>query len=53
VIQVWSGYPEHLIEGFGEEGDLIRKYLLNQTIFAFLGGDVRGKRIIFKARGIV
>ena len=46
VIQAWSGYPEHLIESFGEEGDLIRQYLLNPTIFAFLGGDARGKRIL-------
>lgn len=46
VIQAWSGYPKHLIEGFGEEGDLLRKYLLNPTIFAFLEGDVRGKRIL-------
>ncbi len=29
VIAAWSHYPEHLIEGFGEEGDLIRHYLLN------------------------
>ena len=46
VIQAWSEYPEHLIEGFGEEGDLIRQYLLNPTIFALLGGDARGKRIL-------
>ena len=45
VIQAWSEYPEQLIEGFGEEGDLIRKYLLNPTIFALLG-EVRGKHIL-------
>src|SRR5438067_6954469 len=45
VIAAWSHYPEHLIEGFGEEGDLIRQYLLNPTIFTLLG-DVRSKRIL-------
>ena len=45
VIKSWSEYPQNLIEGFGEEGDLIRKYLLNPAIFAQLG-DVRDKRIL-------
>lgn len=45
VIATWSHYPEYLIEGFGEEGDLVRQYLLNPTIFALLG-EVRGKRIL-------
>ncbi len=45
VIAAWSHYPEQLIEGFGEEGDLVRQYLLNPTIFTLLG-DVRGKRIL-------
>ena len=45
VIAAWSHYPEHLIEGFGEEGDLVRQYLLNPTIFSLLG-EVRGKRIL-------
>jgi 2-polyprenyl-3-methyl-5-hydroxy-6-metoxy-1,4-benzoquinol methylase len=45
VIAAWSHYPEHLIEGFGEEGDVIRQYLLNPTIFMLLG-EVRGKRIL-------
>ena len=42
VIAAWSHYPEHLIEG---EGDLVRQYLLNPTIFSLLG-EVRGKRIL-------
>ena len=45
VIAAWSHYPEHLIEGFGEEGDLVRQYLLNPTIFSLLG-EVRGKRLL-------
>jgi 2-polyprenyl-3-methyl-5-hydroxy-6-metoxy-1,4-benzoquinol methylase len=45
AIAAWSQYPEDLIEGFGEEGDLIRQYLLNPTIFTLLG-EVRGKRIL-------
>lgn len=45
VIAAWSHYPEHLIEGFGEEGDLVRQYLLNPTIFTLLG-EVRGKRLL-------
>lgn len=45
VIKSWSEYPQDQIEGFGDEGDLIRKYLLNPTIFAMLG-DVKDKRIL-------
>lgn len=45
AIAAWSHYPEHLIEGFGEEGDLVRQYLLNPTIFSLLE-DVRSKRIL-------
>lgn len=45
VIAAWSQYPEDLIEGFGEEGDLIRQYLLNPTIFQLLG-EVKGKRVL-------
>ena len=45
AIAAWSHYPEHLIEGFSEEGDLVRQYLLNPTIFTLLG-DVRGKRLL-------
>jgi 2-polyprenyl-3-methyl-5-hydroxy-6-metoxy-1,4-benzoquinol methylase len=45
VIEAYSEYPQHLIEGFGEEGDLTRKYLLNPAIFALLG-DVRDKSIL-------
>lgn len=45
VIAAWFHYSEHLIEGFDEEGDLIRHYLLNPTIFTLLG-EVRGKCIL-------
>ena len=45
VIQAYAKMPQQFIEGFGEEGDLTRQYLLNPTIFALLG-DVRGKTIL-------
>jgi 2-polyprenyl-3-methyl-5-hydroxy-6-metoxy-1,4-benzoquinol methylase len=45
VIKAYAEYPQDLIEGFGEEGDLTRKQLLNPAIFALLG-DVRGKSIL-------
>jgi 2-polyprenyl-3-methyl-5-hydroxy-6-metoxy-1,4-benzoquinol methylase len=45
VINAYADYPQDLIEGFGEEGDFTRKYLLNPTIFALLG-DVRDKTIL-------
>src|SRR5690349_16229375 len=45
VITAYSEYPQDLIEGFGEEGDLTRQYLLNPAIFALLG-DVRDKSIL-------
>lgn len=45
VINAYAEIPQELIEGFGEEGDLTRRYLLNPTIFALLG-DVKGKSIL-------
>lgn len=45
AISAWSSYPQDLIEGFGDEGDFTRKYLLNSAIFTLLG-DVRGKMIL-------
>ena len=45
AITAWSAYPQNLIEGFGDEGDLTRRYLLNPAIFTILG-DVRGKTIL-------
>jgi 2-polyprenyl-3-methyl-5-hydroxy-6-metoxy-1,4-benzoquinol methylase len=39
-INAWANVPEHVIEGFGDEGDLTRQYLLNSALFDLLG-DVR------------
>ena len=45
VINTWSTLPQRLIEDFGDEGDLPRKYLLNPALFSILG-TVRGKTIL-------
>ena len=45
VIKAYAEIPQKFIVGFGDEGDLTRKYLLNPAIFALLG-DVRGKIIL-------
>lgn len=45
VINAYANYPQDLIEGFGDEGDLTRQHLLNPAIFSLLG-DVRGKTIL-------
>jgi 2-polyprenyl-3-methyl-5-hydroxy-6-metoxy-1,4-benzoquinol methylase len=45
VITAWSAYPQDLIEGFGDEGDFTRRYLLNPAIFTIVG-DVRGKTML-------
>jgi 2-polyprenyl-3-methyl-5-hydroxy-6-metoxy-1,4-benzoquinol methylase len=45
IIKSYTGVPRQLIEGFGDEGDLTRQYLLNPAIFALLG-DVRDKAIL-------
>lgn len=37
VIKAFSEVPQALIEGFGEQGDLVRKHLLNPAIFSLLG----------------
>lgn len=45
VIQAWSNVPVELVESFGDEGDMIRKYLLNAALFGLLG-DVNNKLIL-------
>jgi 2-polyprenyl-3-methyl-5-hydroxy-6-metoxy-1,4-benzoquinol methylase len=45
VIAAWSEIPLASIENFGDEGDFVRRYLLNPAIFAALG-DIRGQRIL-------
>lgn len=45
IIKAYADVPRQLIEGFGDEGDLTRQYLLNPAIFALLG-DVRDKTIL-------
>ena len=45
AIRAWSNAPTEIIENFGEEGDVTRKYLLNPAIFTMLG-DVTGKAIL-------
>jgi 2-polyprenyl-3-methyl-5-hydroxy-6-metoxy-1,4-benzoquinol methylase len=45
ALQHWASYPRELIEGFGDEGDFARQYLLNPTILR-MAGDVRGKNIL-------
>lgn len=45
AIKAWSEVPRELVEGFGEEGDFTRRYLLNPVIFGLLG-DIRDKHIL-------
>jgi len=45
VIKAYADIPRQVIEDFGEEGDLVRTYLLNPTMFALLG-EVSGKRVL-------
>ena len=45
AIEEWSRLPREIVEGFGDEGDFTRKYLLNPVIFDLLG-DVTGKIIL-------
>ncbi|GCE07462.1 class I SAM-dependent methyltransferase [Dictyobacter aurantiacus] len=45
IIDAYASYPQELIEGFGDEGDLTRQHLLNPAIFELLG-DVRGRTIL-------
>ena len=45
VIQGWSSVSPEMVAGFGEEGDVTRRYLLNPAIFAFVG-TVAGKRVL-------
>jgi 2-polyprenyl-3-methyl-5-hydroxy-6-metoxy-1,4-benzoquinol methylase len=45
VINAYANVPQHVIEGFGDEGDLTRQYLLNPALFELLG-DVRDTPIL-------
>jgi 2-polyprenyl-3-methyl-5-hydroxy-6-metoxy-1,4-benzoquinol methylase len=45
AIKAFSNAPRALIENFGDEGDITRKYLLNPVLFSLLG-DVTGKTIL-------
>ena len=45
IINAYANVPQHVIEGFGDEGDLIRQYLLNPALFGLLG-DVRDTLIL-------
>jgi 2-polyprenyl-3-methyl-5-hydroxy-6-metoxy-1,4-benzoquinol methylase len=45
VIASWSNAPRELMEAFPEEGDFLRRYLLNPTIFRLLG-PVEGRKIL-------
>jgi hypothetical protein len=44
-IQAYSGIPHDVIEAFGNQGDLIRQYLLNPALLALVG-DVHGTAIL-------
>jgi 2-polyprenyl-3-methyl-5-hydroxy-6-metoxy-1,4-benzoquinol methylase len=37
IIKAYADVPQQFIEGFGDEGDLTRQYLLNPALFALLG----------------
>ena len=37
IINAYANVPQHVIEGFGDEGDLARQYLLNPALFGLLG----------------
>jgi 2-polyprenyl-3-methyl-5-hydroxy-6-metoxy-1,4-benzoquinol methylase len=45
IIKAYEDVPQQFIEGFGDEGDLTRQFLLNPTLFALLG-DVRQMTIL-------
>src|SRR5829696_6678203 len=45
IINAYSNIPQEVIEGFGDEGDLTRQYLLNPALFGLLG-DVRETPIL-------
>jgi 2-polyprenyl-3-methyl-5-hydroxy-6-metoxy-1,4-benzoquinol methylase len=44
-IKYWEALPADQIEGFGDQGDFGRQYLLNPVIFRMLG-NVGGKSIL-------
>jgi 2-polyprenyl-3-methyl-5-hydroxy-6-metoxy-1,4-benzoquinol methylase len=50
IINAYSNIPQEVIEGFGDEGDLTRQYLLNPALFALLG-DVRSTPILDAGSG--
>lgn len=37
LIRGYEAMPQQVIEGFGDEGDLVRQYLLNPALFSLLG----------------
>jgi len=45
IINAYTNVPQYVIEGFGDEGDLTRQYLLNPALFELLG-DVRSTPIL-------
>ena len=45
TIKAWSSTPPEWAEGFGDEGDATRQYMLNPALFALLG-DVSGRHIL-------
>lgn len=44
-ISAWDDYSQEDIDGFGEEGDLYRQYIINPAIFSEFK-DVEGSRIL-------
>ncbi len=45
AINAWFRFPQKSIENFGDEGDMIRKYLLNPVLLTLLE-NVKGKSIL-------
>lgn len=45
IIASWATAPRHMIEALGDEGDFLRQYVLNPTLFILLG-TVRDKVIL-------
>jgi hypothetical protein len=37
IIKAYAAIPQQLIEGFGDQGDLTRQYMLNPALFSLLG----------------
>ncbi len=45
TIRAWSAYTRQMIEEFGDEGDVSRRYILNPVLFA-LFGDIANRTIL-------